>query len=83
MLMPRFVDRNHVPWAIISGCSFLSAIILLVTRIYLARENNLRNSENQDSVYDDAVIVVEDGSNEKEKEKKVDKVCIPSLTGMS
>lgn len=80
LLIPRFIDRNHVPWGIISGCSFLSAIILLITRIYLARENNLRDSENQDSVYDDAVIVMEDGSNEKEKEKKVDKVCIPSLT---
>ncbi|EIM90358.1 MFS general substrate transporter [Stereum hirsutum FP-91666 SS1] len=76
MWKSQYQPLNHVPWAIISGCSFLSAIILLITRIYLARENNLRDSENQDSVYDDAVIVVEDGSNEKEKEKKVDKAFL-------
>lgn len=41
----------------------------------------MRDSENQpeDSVYDDAVILVGDDRNEKEKEKKVDKVCFRLL----
>lgn len=47
---------------------------MLVTRVYLARENSKRNRESHDSKYDEVYITKEraDGTTE---EARVDKVC--------
>ncbi|PSS31052.1 hypothetical protein PHLCEN_2v2384 [Hermanssonia centrifuga] len=67
-----YQPRNHIPWAILSACWFVTAILLLVTRAYLARENAKRDKEQHDSKYDDIYItdVKADGTKE---EIKVDK----------
>ena len=76
MWQARYKPRNHVPFAIITVCSFVSAITLLVIRWYLASENKKREREERDRTYDDVHITItnEDG---KQIEKKVDKVRTP------
>ena len=67
------VCRNHVPWAILSACSLAAAILMLVTRMYLASENQRRDQEEHDPTYDDVYIVRTSGDGTIEK-VKVDKV---------
>jgi len=56
----QYQPRDHIPWAILSACWFVSAILLLATRFYLARENTKREQEEHDDTYDD-VYVSENG----------------------
>jgi hypothetical protein len=69
------VCRNHVPWAIIAACSFVSGLTLLVLRYRLAAENKRRDAEKRDDTYDDIYLtqVQPDGTS---IEKKVDRVRI-------
>lgn len=63
------IFRNHIPWAILSACWFVSMVLILILRWYLARQNSKRDNETHDSTYDDVYI-----ENEGEKAVKVDKV---------
>lgn len=74
MFLKRYQPRNHTPWAIISTCVFVSAILILILRFMLAAENKKRDAEPYDPTYDE-VYILETDSNGKEKEKRVDKVC--------
>ncbi|RPD66615.1 MFS general substrate transporter [Lentinus tigrinus ALCF2SS1-7] len=76
----KYQPRNHVPWLILSICWAVSAIILLVTRFYLAWENARRDRETHDATYDDVYITEkqEDGT---VVEKKVDRAFL-DLTDM-
>jgi len=56
----QYQPRNHIPWAILSACWFVSAVLLLITRAYLARENANREKEAHDDAYDE-VYVSENG----------------------
>ncbi|CAL1705294.1 unnamed protein product [Somion occarium] len=69
----RYQPRNHIPWAILSACWFVSMVLLLVTRLYLARENAKREKEGHDSTYDD-VYISSDANGEKAV--KVDKAFL-------
>jgi MFS transporter, ACS family, allantoate permease len=71
--------RNHIPWAIITMGSVVSAILLLAIRFLLNAENRRRNaaesSSSQEEIY--VAVVDEDG---QEIEKPVDKVFAPCVT---
>ena len=67
------VCRNHVPWAILSACWFATAVLIMVTRVYLARENGKRDAEGHDATYDEVYISQEKADGTKE-DVKVDKV---------
>ena len=69
----KYQPRNHVPWLILSICWAVSAVILLATRFYLARENARRARETHDSTYDE-VYIAETQVDGTVVEKKVDKV---------
>ncbi|KAI0797539.1 major facilitator superfamily domain-containing protein [Abortiporus biennis] len=69
----KYQPRNHVPWAILSACWFATMVLILITRIYLARENKKRDQEGHDSTYDN--VYLSDGS-EKSEAKKVDKAFL-------
>ena len=69
--------RNRVPWAILSACWFATAVLIMVTRVYLALENRKRDKETHDATYDDVYITQEKEGGVKE-EVKVDKVCLSS-----
>ncbi|KAF9469334.1 major facilitator superfamily domain-containing protein [Collybia nuda] len=56
MWKKQYVPRNHVPWAIITACSFVSALTLLTLRFMLAMENKKRDAEKRDDKYDDVYI---------------------------
>ena len=64
----KYFPRNHIPWAILTTCSFLSGVLILVLRFMLASENKRRDKEMYDDKYDNVFVMV-DGA-----EKKVDKV---------
>lgn len=70
-----YQPRNHVPWAILSACWAATAFLMLVTRIYLARENSKRNRESHDSKYDEVYITKKraDGTTE---DARVDKAFL-------
>ncbi len=76
---------NHIPWAILSACWFVTAILLLVTRAYLARENAKRDKEQRDSKYDDIYIteVKADGTKEEIKVDKASILYLPVCAGIS
>ena len=69
---------NHVPWAILSACWFVSAVLFLVTRVYLARENAKREREGRDTKYDE-VYITETKADGTKEEVKVDKVSAPAF----
>jgi MFS transporter, ACS family, allantoate permease len=73
MWLKKYQPRNHIPWAILSACSFVSAILVLVLRFTLAAENKRRNAEPYDDAYDNIYIIGTD-SDGKTTEKKVNKV---------
>ncbi|PCH37794.1 MFS general substrate transporter [Wolfiporia cocos MD-104 SS10] len=68
----KYQPRNHVPWAIMTACWTTVAVLLLVTRWYLAHENARRDCEEHDATYDDVYITdVKTGT-----ERKVDKAFL-------
>jgi MFS family permease len=68
----KYSPRNHIPWAILTTCTFVSGILILVLRFMLAAENKRRDAEPYDDTYDDVYIVTVDADG-KSTEKKVDK----------
>ncbi|KAI0072273.1 MFS general substrate transporter [Panus rudis PR-1116 ss-1] len=71
----QYQPRNHIPWAILSACWFVSMVLLLVTRVYLARENAKREKEGHDSTYDE-VYIEDSDAGEKGGQVKVDKAFL-------
>ncbi|KIP08849.1 hypothetical protein PHLGIDRAFT_87502 [Phlebiopsis gigantea 11061_1 CR5-6] len=67
-----YQPRDRVPWAILSACWFATAVLIMVTRVYLARENRKRDAEGRDTRYDEMYITQEKEGGAKE-EVKVDK----------
>ncbi|KAF7363716.1 hypothetical protein MSAN_01029400 [Mycena sanguinolenta] len=72
MWKARYQPRNHVPWAIITACSVVSALLLLIIRYVYAAENKRRDISTEKDNYDDYYIqeVQADGTL---MEKKVDR----------
>jgi len=72
MWQEKYKPRNHVPWIIICACDIVAAILLLVLRCILAKENRKRESESTDDTYDDVYIerVSEDGAVTKVRVEK-------------
>jgi len=52
----KYQPRNYVPWGIIGGCYLVCAIVPLVIRWVLSRENTLRDKEEHDPTYDNVYI---------------------------
>ena len=73
----QYQPRNRVPWIILAACWAASALLLLATRWWLARENARREREGPDGRYDD-VYVTETLADGSVVEKKVDKVRVCS-----
>ncbi|KAI0823552.1 MFS general substrate transporter [Trametes gibbosa] len=71
----KYQPRNHVPWLILSICWAASALLLLATRAYLARENARREREERDARYDD-VFVTEKRADGTLVDKRVDKAFL-------
>lgn len=72
------MHRNHVPWALIATCNLTSALLLLLLRFMLARENKRRDMATHDETFD-AVYVSHVNADGTTVEKKVDKVCRPAF----
>ena len=72
------VRRNHVPWAILSCCMLATALLMFVTRTYLARENARRDREGRDATYDE-IYITRTKENGTIEEVKVDKVGLSHL----
>ncbi|KAG6860580.1 hypothetical protein C0995_009629 [Termitomyces sp. Mi166 len=74
MWRAMYQPRNRVPWAVLTGFSGFSALILFILRTYLALENKRRNNEKHDDKYDDVYLthVEADGTT---IEKRVDRVA--------
>ncbi|KIM79602.1 hypothetical protein PILCRDRAFT_823135 [Piloderma croceum F 1598] len=75
MWLKRYQPRNHAPWAVISSCAFVSAILILTLRLMLAVENKKRNAEPYDDTYHN-VYIIETDSDGKATEKTVDKAFL-------
>ncbi|KAI0819031.1 MFS general substrate transporter [Irpex lacteus] len=71
----EYQPRNHIPWAILSACWAATAVLMMVTRVYLARENKKREEEPYDASHDEVYITEtrEDGTKE---EVRVDKAFL-------
>ncbi|KAH8117203.1 membrane transporter [Phellopilus nigrolimitatus] len=72
----KYRPRNRVPWAIIVACNGVVAILSLLIRLYLTRENNARARASYDETYEDVFIVVQDPKTGVEVKKKVDKAFL-------
>ncbi|KAF8077689.1 major facilitator superfamily domain-containing protein [Lyophyllum atratum] len=75
MWKKAYQPRNRVPWSILSGFCFFSALIILALRALLARENKRRDKEQHDDKYDEVYIthLQADGTS---VEKKVDRAFL-------
>ncbi|EEB89917.1 hypothetical protein MPER_11939, partial [Moniliophthora perniciosa FA553] len=72
MWQAKYRPRNHVPWIIIGICYAACAVLLLLIRLLLSRENKRRDAEPADDTYDDVWVerVNKDGKAEKVKVDK-------------
>ncbi|KAJ7286130.1 major facilitator superfamily domain-containing protein [Mycena rebaudengoi] len=68
----KYQPRNHLPWGIITGCSVICVILLLVIRFVYAAENKRRENSAEKDVFDEYYIpqIQADGTT---IEKKVDR----------
>ena len=76
----QYQPRNRVPWIILAVCWAVSALLLLATRAYLARENERRNRAGPDAKYEN-VYVAEMGPDGKTVKRHVDRAFL-DLTDM-
>ncbi|ETW86125.1 hypothetical protein HETIRDRAFT_380392, partial [Heterobasidion irregulare TC 32-1] len=84
MWKKRYQPRNHVPWAVISACSLASAVLLLLARAVLARENRTRERERAaraargdgDEDGFDEVYVAQADADGKTVERRVDRAFL-------
>ncbi|TFY71367.1 hypothetical protein EVG20_g1640 [Dentipellis fragilis] len=68
-------EDNHVPWGIFTGVCVASAVLLLLARWLLARENTRRELEKHDDTFDEVYIAAVDKDG-KAVEKHVDRVRV-------
>jgi MFS transporter, ACS family, allantoate permease len=71
-------SRNHIPWAIITMGSVVSAILLVVIRFMLAAENKRRDAAGDVSSEHDVYIIDVDATGNK-IERRVDRVRLHTL----
>ncbi|KAI0318837.1 major facilitator superfamily domain-containing protein [Amylostereum chailletii] len=67
MWKKRYQPRNNVPWAIITGASFISGLLLLAIRFHLARENAKREKEGRKDGFDNVYVAHVDADGKKEE----------------
>ncbi|EJD04816.1 membrane transporter [Fomitiporia mediterranea MF3/22] len=75
MWADQFAPRYHVPWAVISICYTTAALLLLLQRYMLNKENKRRDREPPDDTYDDVWVKITDEGGEI-IEKKVDRAFL-------
>jgi len=75
MWKKQYQPRNHIPWAIITACSVVAAVLLIIIRFTLAGENKRRDADHKDDSFDDVYLtqVQDDGT---AVEKKVDRAFL-------
>lgn len=71
MWKKKYQPRNHVPWAIIATCSFVSGLIALAIRALLAAENKRREATKESDGYDEVYLKDSGG-----QEKRVDRAFL-------
>ncbi|KAF7322485.1 hypothetical protein HMN09_00026900 [Mycena chlorophos] len=78
MWKAQYQPRNHVPWGIITGCTVVSAILLLVIRYVYAAENKRRAVAKESGNFDEYYIseVQPDGTI---IEKKIDRAHLTDI----
>lgn len=69
------LSRDHVPWLVIGICAAISAVLLFLIRVLLARENKRRDAEPPDYSYDNVYVTMVDDEG-KRVEVKVSKVRV-------
>jgi ACS family allantoate permease-like MFS transporter len=69
MWKPQYQPRNHTPWTIITVASVISAMLLLVIRYILAKENKRRDLEQRENSNTESYVYVPDGIGEKKVHK--------------
>ncbi|KDR73634.1 hypothetical protein GALMADRAFT_251402 [Galerina marginata CBS 339.88] len=75
MWKKKYQPRNHVPWSIISACIGACAVLILLLRFMLQRENKRRDAEQRDDSYDD-VYLTRSSTDGTKTEKRVDKAFL-------
>ncbi|KAA1469408.1 MFS general substrate transporter [Dentipellis sp. KUC8613] len=75
MWKAKYAKRNHVPWGIFTGVCVASAVLLLLARWLLARENTRRELEKHDDTFDEVYIAAVDKDG-KAVEKHVDRAFL-------
>lgn len=67
---------NRVPWIVIIVCEFTFGSLMLISRMYLARENKKRDLQRlqEKNISEDIYVLDVDGDG-TESQKVVDKVC--------
>lgn len=75
MWKKKYQPRNHVPWTIISVCIGVCAVLILLLRFMLDRENKRRDAEKRDDSYDD-VYLTQEYSDGTKTEKRVDRAFL-------
>ncbi|TRM59317.1 major facilitator superfamily domain-containing protein [Schizophyllum amplum] len=75
MWKKQYQPRNHVPWAVIACCSFISGLLLLALRFTLASENKRRAASHESDSLDDVYVEQKDDSGAVH-EAKVDRAFL-------
>ncbi|EJD04818.1 membrane transporter, partial [Fomitiporia mediterranea MF3/22] len=75
MWLAKYAPRFHVPWTVIAICYTVAAVLLLVQRYMLKKENKKRDREPPDTTYDDVWVKVTDENGEV-VEKRVDRAFL-------
>ncbi|KAF8912083.1 major facilitator superfamily domain-containing protein [Gymnopilus junonius] len=75
MWKKQYQPRNHVPWTVIAVCIGVCALLILLLRFMLDRENKRRDAEKRDDSYDDVYLAQEKQDGTK-AEKHVDRAFL-------
>jgi len=75
MWKQQYKPRNRVPWIVILACEISFALLFLVIRAYLSRENSRRDREQHDATYDEVYVTMKDDDG-ADVQKKLDKAFL-------
>ncbi|PPR05104.1 hypothetical protein CVT26_012340 [Gymnopilus dilepis] len=75
MWKKQYQPRNHVPWTVIAVCIGVCALLILILRFMLDRENKRREAEKAEDSYDDVYLAQEKQDGTK-AEKHVDRAFL-------
>jgi ACS family allantoate permease-like MFS transporter len=64
----QYQPRNHIPWAMLTMGSVLSAILLVIIRFVLVAENKRRDAANETSEKHAYVVDIDEHGNRVEKQ---------------